>query len=95
MPLHLPAYTPDGWALLRDVAPDVVMTFEEQRLKTAHIAGQFAARGIVVTEIVFDRGAVDEMVAWCEAEGTPVDSEARAAYGVLLAARLSDTEGSA
>jgi hypothetical protein len=93
--IHLPDYTPAGWARLREVAPDVVMTFEEQRRKSARIALQWAEQGVAVTEITFDRDIVDRLTAWCAAEGRPVDSAARAVFGTMLALELVEAAGTA
>jgi hypothetical protein len=79
----LPWYTPDSWPKMREAAADrdnLYDTFEEFERSSTDTFNNLVAAGHPVEKVLID---VDALIAWCKAEGRPLDSNARHIFAVL------------
>ncbi len=73
---------PEQYARFREICSDEIHdTIEDYRARVGPKLEQLAARGIPVRKVSFDP---EELLAFAQANGREVDSEARAQYGAWL-----------
>jgi hypothetical protein len=73
-------YEPGQWLLLKAVAADkakLSISHAEWLRGAERTERELAGRGVIVRRVAID---VNALVAWCQAEGRPVDAEARSEY---------------
>jgi hypothetical protein len=73
-------FRPDEWQRLRDLSTDahkLEPTYEAWAEIAFRESAKLASSGVEVIRI--DVG-VDELAAWCQEEGRPLDAQARAAF---------------
>jgi hypothetical protein len=92
----VPWFTPESWARLLEVAVDAPVLPASfagfERLAGARFEALIAA-GHPLEKVVFDVGAVDALVAWCEKVGRPVDADARSIFAAMLLAKRNRKAG--
>ena len=76
-------YRRDQWRRLREVASDadeLEESYDDWLAGAQKALVQMALSGVQARRVDVD---VDALIRWCQAEGRPVDSAARAAYAAL------------
>lgn len=73
---------PEDYPRFRAIFDDVDDTFEEWRARMDRRLVEFSQKGIEIERMLINP---DELVAWCRANGRPVDANARAEYPAVLA----------
>jgi len=79
----LPWYTAETWPKMRAAAADrdkLHDTFEEFERSSNATIDDLVAKGHPVEKVELD---VDALIAWCKAEGRPLDREARNMFGAM------------
>jgi hypothetical protein len=90
--LLMPWFTPESWATMRAAAADrdnLHDTFEEFELANIARFNDLISAGHQVEKVEI---AADALIAWCAAEGRPLDSRARQMFAVIT---LSEQESKA
>jgi hypothetical protein len=81
--LILPWFTKEGWPKILAVAADRARlhdTFEDfERVSTSKF-NELVAKGHPVEKVVVD---ADALIAWCKAEGRPLDTMARQEFAMM------------
>jgi len=80
-------YTREGWERLRELAVDRAQlddSFDDWERGAQAAIAQFAEIGRVMRKVPID---VEALLAWCQAQGLPLNSAARAEYVTYLIQR--------
>jgi len=81
--LILPWFTREGWPKMLKAAADrdrLHDTFEEFEQSSTTAFNDVVAKGHPVEKVQID---ADALIAWCKAEGRPLDSGARHVFAIL------------
>jgi hypothetical protein len=81
--LIVPWFTAESWPKMCEAAADrsnLFDTFEEFERSVTASVDDAIAKGQPVEKIQID---VDALIAWCKAEGRPLDGKARQMFGLL------------
>ena len=84
MRLAIAWYKPEQWRRHHEVAADpdrLEKTFGEWQIIAEKAMKDFAARGVFPVKVVVD---VEELLAWCNEKGLPVNGESRSQYAAWL-----------
>lgn len=79
----VPWFTSESWSKMRAAAADrdrLHDTFAEFELSSAETLKELAASRHPAEKVLID---VDALIAWCKAEGRPLDGRARQIFAVL------------
>jgi hypothetical protein len=93
--LVVPWYTSESWPKMREAAADrdkMHATFEEFERSSTVTVNDAIAKGQPVEKIELDVAA---LIAWCKAEGRPLDRSARHMFAVLSYIERDKTAGHA
>jgi hypothetical protein len=79
----IPWFSPESWPKMREVAADrdnLYDTFEEFERSSTVNFNDLVAKGHPVETVEID---VEALIAWCRAEGRPLDGMARQMFAML------------
>lgn len=90
MRLSIAWYKPEQWQRLLEVSVDsdrLEKTFGEWQIFAEKAMEDFAARGSFPIKVVVD---VEELLAWCNENGLPVNGESRSQYTARLLREMNE-----